>query len=238
MRSAAWLVLGTSLLESALPAAAHQNTPEAPSIARSLAGEAARIASGGSDRADAEWSRVSKLSPGAEIVLTTAASRPAHRYLVAADDSKVTVLDAGDPDLPASARDVLRGVASSHPEYLLSAREGRRFVLDKNVRVGPYGVFVADGKVADLGQIVEQYDRHQVTEISTAKIDSNPVGCALAGYYAGAIVGGFPGAFIGRAVGRDTGPALVGMMAGWSIGSISVYRKCRHKPERVIYSAP
>ena len=41
---------------------------------------------------------------------------------------------------------------------------------------------------------------------------------------------------IGGAVGRDSGPALVGMMVGWSVGAVYMYRKCRHKPEKVIYS--
>jgi outer membrane lipoprotein SlyB len=97
---------------------------------------------------------------------------------------------------------------------------------------------VAEGKFADLAQVVEQYGRLDITEIKTAAIESNPVGCAFAGYYGGGLVGGLPGAVIGGAVGRDTGPTLLGMVVGWSMGAVYVYRKCRHKPEKVIYSAP
>jgi hypothetical protein len=79
---------------------------------------------------------------------------------------------------------------------------------------------VADRKVADLAQVVQQYGRHDITEIKTASIESNPVGCAFAGYYGGGIVGGLPGAVIGGAVGRDTGPALLGMVVGWSMGAV------------------
>jgi outer membrane lipoprotein SlyB len=111
-------------------------------------------------------------------------------------------------------------------------------MLEKNVRVGPDGVFVADRKVADLEQVVENIVRADVAEIKTARIESNPVGCAFAGYLGGGLIGGLPGILVGHAVGRDTGPALVGMIVGWSVGSVYVYRKCRHKPERVIYRAP
>ena len=111
-------------------------------------------------------------------------------------------------------------------------------MLEKNVRMGPDGVFVADRKVADLAQVVERYGQHDITEVKTATVESNPVGCAFAGYYGGGFIGGIPGAVIGGAVGRDTGPTLLGMVVGWSIGAVYVYRKCRHKPEKVIYSAP
>ena len=110
--------------------------------------------------------------------------------------------------------------------------------MEKNVRMGPDGVFVADRKVADLVQVVERYGRSDITEIRTAIVESNPVGCAFAGFYGGGIIGGLPGAVIGGAVGRDTGPALLGMMVGWFVGAVYVYGKCRHKPEKAIYYAP
>ncbi len=109
--------------------------------------------------------------------------------------------------------------------------------MQKNVRLGPAGVFVADRKIADLAEIIEHYTRRDIAEIVIAERDNNPVGCALVGYYGGGIIGGLPGAVIGGAIGRDTGPALVGMMAGWSIGAVHVYQRCRHKPEKLIYSS-
>jgi hypothetical protein len=148
------------------------------------------------------------------------------------------VLNVDDPALPAAARDVLRDIASTHPEYFPAAEKGGRFVLARNVRVGPDGVFVADRKVADLVQVVERYGRADITEILTARIESNPVGCAFAGYFLGGIVGGLPGGLIGGAVIGDTGGVLQGMMAGWAIGGVLMYRKCRHRPEKVLYRAP
>ena len=234
MRSAVSLALVTSLIGSALPAAAQQNTPMADPIARSVTREAARFATV-QESIDPDWSAVRKLAPGTELIVIVKGSQPANRYFVAGDESDLTVLNVGDPALPTATRDVLRNLASTHPEYFPAAQKGGEFALEKTVRMGPRGVFVAGRKVADLAQVVEQYGRHDLTEIATAKIESNPVGCALAGYYGGGVVGGLPGAVIGGAAGRDTGPALLGMMAGWSMGAVYVYRKCRHKPERVIY---
>ena len=239
MRSAVSLALVTSLIGSALPVAAQQHTPMPGPIARSITREATRFATVEQSKpVDSEWSRVRKLAPGTELIVIVKGSQPSNRYFVAGDESDLTVLNVGAPSLPTAARDVLRDLASTHPEYFLAAQKGGEFAVEKNVRMGPDGVFVADRKVADLAQIVEQYGRHDITEITTAKIESNPVGCALAGYYGGGIVGGIPGAVIGGAVGRDTGPALAGMMVGWSMGAVHVYRKCRHKPEKLIYSAP
>ena len=238
MRSAVSLALATALIGSALPAAAQQHTPMAGPIVRSIPREAARFADvHQSEPVDSEWSRVRRLAPGTELIVIVNGSQAARRYFVAGDDCDLTVLNVGDAAL-STAAGVLRDLTSTHPEYLLAARKGGRFALEKNVRVGPDGVFVADRKVADLAQVVEQYGRREITEIATAKMDSNPVGCALAAYYGGGIVGGIPGAVFGGAVGRDTSPALVGMMVGWSIGAVSVYGKCRHTPEKLIYSAP
>jgi hypothetical protein len=202
--------------------------------------EAVRLAAGQSSGTPAEsnWSEVRKLASGTEIIVTVKGSPPVSRYFVAADDSDLSVLNVGDPALPTAARDVLRDVASTHPESFEAAKEGGAFVLEKNVRVGPDRVFVADRKVADLAQVVEQYGRPDITRIRAARTESNPVGCAFAGYFGGAVVGGLPGVLVGGAVGRDTGPALLGMMVGWSIGAVYLYRKCRHKPEKVIYLAP
>jgi len=144
-------------------------------------------------------------------------------------------LNTGVPALPTAARNVLRSLASTHPEYFLAAQKGGEFELEKNVRLGPDGVFIADRKAAGLAQVVEQYGRQDIAEIRTAAVESNAAGCAFAGYLGGGIIGGVPGAIVGGAVGRDSGPALAGMMVGWSMGAVHLYRKCRHQPEKVIY---
>ena len=238
MRLVVSLALVTSLMGSALPVAARQHTPMTGLIARSITQAAARFATvQQSTPVDSEWSRVRRLAPGTELVVIVTGSRPANRYFVAGDASDLTVLNVGDPALPAAARDVLRNLASTHPEYssprktVDGLRSRKTCAWDQTACSWPIG------RSRTLRRS-SSGERHEITEIATAKTASNPVGCALAGYYGGGILGGIPGAVIGGAVGRDTGPALLGMMVGSSIGAVDVYRKCRDKPERIIYSAP
>ena len=240
MKSTLSLTLIVCLVASALPVTAQEQTETAGPLARAMTRETVRLAAvqSGGTPAESNWSRVRKLASGTEIILTVKGSPLVSRHFVVADDSDLSVLNVGDPALPTAARDVLRDVALTHPEFFQAAKKGGTFILGKSVRMGPAGVFVADRKAADLAQVVEQYRRPDITEIKTASTESNPVGCAFAGYYGVAAVGGLPGIILGHAVGRDTGPALGGMMVGWSIGAVYMYRKCRHKPEKAIYLAP
>ena len=237
MKSALSLMLIACLAGSAAPVAAQQPFPPltAGPITRSIAREAARVAAAPpTEAADTDWSRVRKLPPGTAIIVGLEDASRANRYFVAADETDLTVLNV-TVDLPSAARNVLRDVASRHADYFRAAQRGDTFHLDQRVSLGPDGVFVADQKVAELAQVVEEYGRLDIAGITIAGTTSNPVGCALAAYYGGAVVGALPGALIGGAAGRDTGPALLGMMVGWSIGSVHVYRKCRHKPEIDLY---
>jgi hypothetical protein len=236
MRSSISFGLVISLVGSAAPVAAQQHAPTGDPIARSISGEADRFATiQQSKPADPEWSRVRKLAPGTELIVVISGEKRAHRYLVAADEAELTVLNVGDPTLPVAARDALRDAASTHPQYFLAARKGGQFVVAKNVTISAEGVFVADRKVAELARVVERYGRDDIAAIATAATESNAVGCALAGYYGGGLIGGIPGALVGGAVGRDTGPVLLGMVAGWSVGAVHVFRTCRHRPEKMIY---
>jgi hypothetical protein len=170
--------------------------------------------------------------------VTVKGSEPGNRHVVTVDDSNLTVLNVTDPALPAAATSVLRVVAAHRPAVLAAAQRGETFLLEKNVRVAREGVFVSDRKVAELTQVVERIGQHDVAEIRIAKRDANAFGCTAAAYVGGAVLGGLPGALVGGAVNRDTGGALVGMMVGWPVGATVVYRKCRHKPEQLIYHAP
>jgi hypothetical protein len=239
MRSAVSCTLITSLIASAVPVAAQQNRQEVGPITRSITREAARFATvQQSNPVDSQWSRVRKLAPGTELIVIVKGAQRPNRYFVVEIESDLTVLNVDDAALTSAARDVLRR-SCFHPSGIFSGRAKRRTVCVRERRAhGADGVFVADRKVADLAQVVERYGRSDITEIRTAIVESNPVGCAFGGFYGGGIVGGLPGAVIGGAVGRDTGPALLGMMVGWFVGAVYVYGKCRHKPEKVIYDAP
>jgi hypothetical protein len=109
--------------------------------------------------------RVRKLATGTEILVFKDA--PAgRRYVVLADDeSELTVLNVTDPRLPRAARDVLRALAAHHPSYFAVADKHESFV-NGTVRVAPDGVFVADRKVVDLGQVIEHIARADVAGIA------------------------------------------------------------------------
>src|SRR5262249_26832548 len=78
---------------------------------------------------------------------------------------------------------------------------------------------------------VKRFDRATILEVKTTHRTSNPIGCAFAGYFGGALIGAFPGALVGHAIGRDSGPALAGMVTGWFAGGTYVYGRCRTHPE-------
>lgn len=85
-------------------------------------------------------------------------------------------------------------------------------------------------------RVVRRFERATILEVKTPSSTSNPFGCAIAGYFGGGVLGALPGAVVTGAFSRDTGPTLVGMMVGWSIGGVHVFRKCRTHPERVVYA--
>ncbi len=241
MRKMLSLALIMSLIGSAV-LAAQQNSPADGPIARSITQEAARFTTVQDPQpVDAAWSRVLKVAPGTELIVTVGGSELSPRYFVAGDESYLTVLNVSLPDLPSAPKAVLREVASTHPGYFPAAQRGDRFLLEKSVRMGPDGVFVADRKVADLAQVIEAYGRQDIAEIETVRNGSNPVACAVAGYYQGALVGALPGILIGAAAGKaagsDTRAALLGMTVGWSIGGVAMYGRCTHRLEKSIYPA-
>jgi hypothetical protein len=271
MNSAISLTLIVCLMTSALPltAQAQMQTPGAfdlrgpatPAAAGPLVNamkrEAVRLAAAGEPTggeavpqggkpAGSDWSRVRTLTPGTEVIVTVKGSPPAQLYYVAGDESDLTVLNVADPTLPRAAREVLRDVASKHPEYFPTAQQGRRFVLEKNVRMGPEGVFLADQKVADLGQVVETTRRNDVAEIK-GPLPYSPRHDALVGLGTGAAVGGgillvLCSGFAGCSV--DDAPFMLryaalmgGIFAGISVAA-GATKHAIHKTEGVIYRAP
>ena len=132
-------------------------------------------------------------------------------------------------------------LASTHPEYFLAAQKGGRFVLEKNVRMGPDGVFVADRKVADLQDVVETGARKDVAEIKTRQKGRGVWGHLgpLGGYFVGAMAGGTVARLACQAAaGRDrcdTGAFLTGMLVGGIAGAANGFRTANRKTEDVIY---
>ena len=203
--------------------------------------------------AQSNWSRVQALAPGTEIIVTVTGTPRGRRYFAAAatkssmlptfrlarpsaltdapsDEPDLIVLNVADLKLPPAVRDVLRTVASRHADYVLAAQNGGEFVLGKTVRMGPDGVFVADRKVADLGQIVENIERTDVLEISTRArhIGRSAKRGAGIGALAGAVTAGPFG--IALTVASGVTGAGYGAIIGALVGTA--------KKQDVIYRAP
>ena len=243
MKSALSLTLIVCLVASALPAAAQEHTetrgsfdirgPAAQTMAeRPLTRAAMREAL----RARSDWSRVRKLAPGTEVVVTVRGSKPGKRSLVLADESDLTVLNLTVPTLPRAATRLLQNIASSHdPDVFVGTATSGRFV-DQDVRVAPDGVFVAGRKVADLGQVVEHIARIDVAEIRTPKSRR----------FRHTLVGMSVGFLVGVMLERDQGSclkassecvplALDGILFGGLLGAQHDERAARGD---VIYRAP
>jgi hypothetical protein len=253
MKAALSLTLVAALITSALPVTAQERIDRtAGPIRRAITLEAVRLATEPAvvDAAqpagvatNADWSRVRKLTPGTEITVTASGSQPGKRDVLSADESGLTVLNLDYPTLPADASKVLRDVASHNPAHFTDAQKGGTFLLDKHVRLESDGVFVADQKVADLGQIVERTRRTEVVEIRRESARRHPAAWgALVGAAAG--VAAVAVASSGSLCGSDgcIGGVLMALFgaigAGAGAGIGAAIGASHPKTEETIYRAP
>lgn len=248
MKSALSFMLAVCLVGSSLPATAHERVglPANP-IMESIALEAIRLAAeptarpGGDDRASVQfdWSRIRKLRPGTDIVVTVSGASPARRYILAADDAGMTLLNLTDPGLPRAARNALRDLNARNPELILASERGA-ILLEGDVRLESGGVFVATQRVADRAQIVERIGRTEVALVKTP-----PRG-------RGAGTGAAVGAAVGAALGLGLASGLCDgshcyasgyvMAAAWlgagGLGIGALLGEMGHHAPAVIYRAP
>ncbi len=192
-----------------------------------------------------DWSRVRTLAAGTKVIVTVQGVKYFSRYVVAADDAEITVLNFVDPALPYDVRRVLLGLASRQPAYFAISQQPEVFV-DGNVRVDPEGVFVGGQKATTLERLVERFATHEITEIRAypGQAGSTFMGnfgglFALGGAIAGIVGGGMLGhrQFAHhKALGATLGAAggyVVGISTGFGIMAIGgAFR------EDVIYRAP
>jgi hypothetical protein len=246
MREAIAVALTICLAASAIPVAAQDRivTTGGP-IARAAMREAARLGTAEqvTPSAAADWARVRNLAPGTEIVVAVTGSPAGVRYVIVATDSDLTVLNATEQAVPPAARSVLRDVASEHPEYFAAAQQGSSFMLDNNVRLGPDGVFVANRKVADLGQVVERIVRSEVREIRSSMRPRGSVIGAVGGAAGGLLLGYLAAVNLAYKQCGDSctdekvliGLSLVGLpVAGGVVG----YTAFRRQTSETVYRAP
>jgi hypothetical protein len=247
MKSAVSLALSIGLVLSALPVAAQDRVVASSGpLARAIAREAARLTTVQQvgKPTNSDWACVRRLVPGTEVTVTVRGSQPGTRYVVLADEYGVTVLNLTNPTIPPAAKSVLPEVASHHPEYFTAAQKGGTFVLDKNVRMGPDGVFVADRKIADLAELAERIVRDDVVQVEGPTRARGSVAGAVIGAGGGFLVGST--AFVVQALRDDcsggcSGSNALAVMAlvGFPVaGGILGYRISSHETRGVIYRAP
>lgn len=189
---------------------------------------------------DADWVRVTRLRPGQAITVTTRNGQPVDRYVLSADQSRITLLNVTDPALPDRVADSLRKIASEHPEYFDQAARSGTLLFDK-VRMSSAGIFLDNAKVAELQRVVEIIAAAEVDEITMLRKGRGfwghlgPIG----GYFVGALAGGFVGgAACQAAAGQsrcDTGGFMVGMVIGGVAGTLYGYGAANRETEEVIY---
>jgi hypothetical protein len=74
------------------------------------------------------WARLRALAPGKEVTVAGGALQPGPRYFVMAEDTEATLLNLTDPTLSNTVTRALLELASSNPEAVVMARQGRRVV--------------------------------------------------------------------------------------------------------------
>lgn len=189
---------------------------------------------------ETDWLRVFELRPGQVIALTIRSAEPGDRLFLAADRSRITVLNLTDPGLPRRVTDTLQQFASAHPEYFEHALSGEAIVAG-NVRISSIGVFLGAGKVADLARIVEVIPRPQVGEIRTSRKGRGFWGHlgGIGGYLAGAMGGGMMAGLACHASAGsarcDSGAFMIGMVAGGAGGGLYGFAAANREVEEVIY---
>jgi len=196
-----------------------------------------------------QWARVRRVTPGTAVVVAVATAggidatdQILRRIFLSADDSGLTLLNLTQPALPAAAARSLREIAAQHPGFLEGAARGGVYVIG-HVRLNGAGVFMADRKVADLGDVVETRSRQDVVAIQTRERGRGAWGRLgpLGGYFVGAMFGGrLAGLACQGTIGRDrcdTGAFLTGALVGGLSGMGYGIHAARRETDELIYAA-
>jgi hypothetical protein len=179
------------------------------------------------------WSRLRVLAPGVEVTVTRKGSAPIKRYFVAADGSRLTVLNLNDAVISTSAKHGLLKWAVEHPEQF-TAPAGA--FVNRNLRLSVDGVLEADRKIADRSQIVEALERPDIAEIVRPLSSHGSTGMAVAG-----VAAGFGPGFLLALSAADcrSGCEVQKGALFWApvAGGILGYYAHRHKEGGVVYRA-
>ena len=201
------------------------------------------LASRADAQSDVDWSRVSRLKPGDELIVVLKGSDEAVRHFVSADDHVVRVLNLADSAMPAATGRALREIASQSPQDFENAARGGTFIRD-GLRLSSDGVFAGGHKVADLQQVVETRPRADILEVRTRQKGRGFWGHLgpLGGYFVGAFAGGYAGGLACKASVShkrcDTDVVAKGMVVGAVVGTGYGFHAARRVTEDVVYHAP
>ena len=199
------------------------------------------------------WSRVTQLQPGRDIILTGAGFERAQRYLLRADESGLTVLNVNSPELSDDVRKTLISTAADHPDYFFEAHDGATFQLRPPVRLSrtgvlirlsPAGIVVGGRSVADLEQVVQHVAKEDLGELF---VNRKHLGDHMRrGLVIGAIAGALGGAVLAHcepgaelcwsASQRAVLGAVAGVYVGFPLGTV-IGLIAPRSPD-VIYRAP
>jgi hypothetical protein len=114
------------------------------------------------------WWHIRRLQPGTEIaVVLKGGDGPGRRYFLAASDSELMTLNLTGPQLPRAAKNVLKDVAETNPQFLIATSSGST-LTDDDVHLGPTGIFVGSEKVGELAQVIERVSREDVITVTRA----------------------------------------------------------------------
>jgi hypothetical protein len=186
-----------------------------------------------------DWSRVRRIAPGRAIVIRTRAAPSTTVTFVQADDSELTVLTAADLP-PRVRRTLIEG--SKHPPSLRSVFSGTQ-IIDGEVQVRPDGIFLANQKVAETGEVIRRIPQAEIVAIETPPARRGSVVGAVVGAAAGFVVGyrmavHFAYAQCNGSCGGEQammGVSLVGMPVA---GSLLGYQSKTEVTRTIIYSSP
>jgi hypothetical protein len=153
-------------------------------------------------RRSSDWAEVIRLASGEKVAITIRGGEPGPRYVLSADQSVITTLNAADVTLPSAVRAALRETVSMHPDYFTNLQKGGTLLLDGNVLISRDGLFQSGQRLADFGRVVVQNQRSEVI-LATRLARTHP---------------GRLGALIGAGAGVGLGIA--------GLGSLSCQQEC------------
>lgn len=146
---------------------------------------------------ETDWSRVIAIAPGTDVSVRARGVLIGDQRFVSANESTLTILTLTGAPLPKAAKDLLRDIATRHPEYFADVESAREF-NSKDVHVSRDGVFVDGRKLVGLEELLTTVARNDVSEIR---------GSWMTGH-------GWKGGAVGAAVG-----AGVGLLIGFSLNA-------------------